>query len=284
MILCGAVEAGAMLLRRIIDERVTVFPLVPSLAVTLCRLIDRRGAPPVALRLITNTGAALAAPVIARLRSSAPSAAIVAMFGLTECKRISIAEPDLDLLRPGSVGRPLPGTEVVVVGPDGEPLPAGEVGEFTVRGPHVMAGYWNAPELTAARFRRDYLGRTTLHTGDYGRLDDDGYLYFSGRRDDVYKQNGLRISTTEVEAAALDVPGVELALALAPDDTHPARLAVSGSITGPQLLAGLRARMDGRRIPTDCLVLAEMPLTGNGKVDRRAVAARWEPDPVAERS
>ncbi|MGQ0841542.1 class I adenylate-forming enzyme family protein [Actinokineospora sp.] len=267
-------DAAAGLLRRIVEDRVTVLPLVPSLAVMLCNLL-RRAAEPPPLRMVTNTGANLSPALSATMRELVPGLAVVGMFGLTECKRVAIGEPDLDRTRPGAVGRALPGTEAFVVGPDGDRLPAGEVGELVVRGPHVMAGYWNAPELTAARFRRDYLGRTALHTGDRCRMDADGYLYFVGRGDEVYKQNGFRISTAEVEAAAADIPGVLLAIALPACDEHGARLAVTGEITRERLAKELRVRMEDAKVPPECLVLESLPLTTNGKIDRAGVLAGW---------
>src|SRR5262249_26583146 len=150
-----AADAGPALAGRLCEHAVTVLPCVPSLAATLVRLIERSGAAPGRLRLVTNTGAALPRACADRLRAAIPGLEVVPMFGLTECKRVSVMEPNGDLLRPGSVGRPLPDTEAYVVDDAGHRLPAGEAGELVVRGPHVMAGYWRAPELTAARFRRD---------------------------------------------------------------------------------------------------------------------------------
>jgi acyl-CoA synthetase (AMP-forming)/AMP-acid ligase II len=93
----------------------------------------------------------------------------------------------------------------------------GEVGEIVVAGPHVMPGYWRAPELSARTFRRDdRTGELHLHTGDFGSLDEDGYLYFEGRRDDMFKRKGIRMSTVEIEAAAMDIPGVLTAAVLPP--------------------------------------------------------------------
>ena len=267
-------DAGPALTGRLAAEGISVLPLVPSIAATLCRLV-RRGAPPPRLRLITNTGAELTAAACAQLRSAVPGVAVVAMFGLTECKRISIAEPDLDITRPGSVGRALPDTEIAVVGPDGQRLPRGQVGELIVRGPHVMAGYWRAPELTAKRFRADELGQPVLYTGDLCRIDEDGYLYFVGRDDDLYKQRGFRVSATEVEAAALDIPGVELAAALPPDHSHGSRLIVMGDLTERQLIKELRTRLEPEKLPEHCRVVAAMPLSVNSKVDKRALEANW---------
>ncbi|MFE9632762.1 class I adenylate-forming enzyme family protein [Streptomyces sp. NPDC006463] len=253
--------------------RVTVVPVVPSLAEMLCRLAAR-AAPPEHVRLFTNTGAALAGSTVAALRSGFPGAAVVAMYGITECKRVTIAEPDADRERPGSVGLPLDGTTVEVLDEQGRAVPPGELGEIVVGGPHVMTGYWNAPELTARRYRPDpHTGRIRLHTGDHGRLDADGHLYISGRLDDQFKRRGVRMSTPEIEAAALDVPGVRAAAALPPRDGLDLRLVVTGEdgLTARRVIEGLEQRLEAAKVPAGCRVLARMPLTPNGKTDRKAL-------------
>ncbi|MGW0750896.1 class I adenylate-forming enzyme family protein [Streptomyces sp. NPDC002587] len=253
--------------------RVTVVPVVPSLAEMLCRLAAR-GTPPDHVRLFTSTGAALAGSTIEALRSGFPGAAVVAMYGITECKRVTIAEPDADRRRPGAVGLPLDGTTVEVLDEQGRALPPGEAGEIVVGGPHVMTGYWNAPELTARRYRPDpRTGRIRLHTGDQGRLDADGHLYVSGRLDDQFKRRGVRMSTPEIEAAALDVPGVRAAAALPPRDGLDLRLVVTGQdgLTARRVIEGLEQRLEAAKVPASCRVLARMPLTPNGKTDRKAL-------------
>ncbi|GGU80635.1 AMP-dependent ligase [Streptomyces litmocidini] len=272
LVLGDSSQAGPALLTALRASGATVMPLVPSLASNLLRLLTRSGSAPPPLRLVTNTGAALPPALSARLRQAIPTLAVVPMYGLTECKRVSIAEPDLDLTRPGSVGRPLRDTEVYAADPDGRPLPPGRTGELVVRGPHVMAGYWRAPELTAARFGRDDIGQPLLRTGDRGRVDADGYLYFAGRDDDQYKQRGFRVSAVEVEAAALDVPGVHLAAVLPPSDNRGAVLAVSAEMSAAHLAKELGERLDPVKLPSDYRVLDELPLSVNGKVDKRVLA------------
>ncbi|MFJ6694924.1 class I adenylate-forming enzyme family protein [Streptomyces sp. NPDC091272] len=272
LVLGDSSQAGPGLLTALRDHGATVLPLVPSLASNLLRLLARSDSAPPPLRLVTNTGAALSPGLSAQLRQAVPNLAVVPMYGLTECKRVSIGEPDLDLVRPGSVGRPLRDTEVYAAGPDGLPLPAGQTGELVVRGPHVMAGYWRAPELTAARFARDEIGQPLLRTGDRGRVDADGYLYFAGRDDDQYKQRGFRVSAVEVEAAALDIPGVRLAAVLPPADGHEAVLAVSADMPVTHLAKELGERLDPVKLPSAYRVLDELPLSVNGKVDKRALA------------
>ncbi|WP_406508667.1 class I adenylate-forming enzyme family protein [Streptomyces sp. NBC_00212] len=252
------------------EHQVTVVPLVPSLGEMLLTLSkrDRRAAPPV--RLFTNTGAALTGPVIAQLRAAFPAAQVSPMFGTTECKRITVLEPDGDIARPGSVGRALDGTEVLILDDDGRLLPSSTVGEICVRGPHIMTGYWQAPEQTALRFRPDPVtGEVTLHTGDYGHLDTDGHLYFEGRRDDLFKRKGVRMGTLEIETAALDIKGVTAAAALAPAEGHDLTLYAVTELTADEVLAQLTERLEAAKVPAACHLLDELPLTPNGKTDKQ---------------
>ncbi len=200
------------------------------------------------------------------------------MFGLTECKRTAIMPPDEDLRRPGASGIPLPGTEVFVIDEQGNRLGPGSVGEFVIRGPHVMLGYWRRPELNAEKFpRRDGLF-AELRSGDFGWVDDDGYLYFVGRRDDIYKERGFRVSATEVEAAARKVPGVDSATVLAPDAGRGAVLVAVTERPPGEVLAEMVTQIEPFKIPQRCVTVDALPLTGNGKVDRKALAVLAEED------
>ncbi|MEU5024011.1 class I adenylate-forming enzyme family protein [Streptomyces milbemycinicus] len=269
----GTSDVGPVLLKNLRRSGATVLPVVPSLAQGLARMLPRYGADGVRLRLLTNTGSAMPPQVLAGLRAALPGLRVQLMFGLTECKRVAIMPPDEDLRRPGACGRALPGTEVLVVDERGRRVAPGTVGEIVVRGPHVMAGYWRRPEQTAQRFPRAEGLFPELRTGDFGRLDEDGYLYFSGRRDDLYKQRGFRVSAEEVETAARRVPGVRGAAVLPPSgDGEEAVLCVAGSALRPgEVLTALKAEIEAYKVPARCLVVPELPLTGNGKTDRKAL-------------
>ncbi|MFI7026194.1 class I adenylate-forming enzyme family protein [Micromonospora sp. NPDC049900] len=266
-------QTGGRLLVALRESGATVLPCVPSLAINLLRLLRRPGAVRPRLRLITNTGATMPPEVLAGLREALPDLRVQLMFGLTECKRAAIMPPDEDLRRPGASGRALPGTEIFTVDSTGRRQPPGTPGELVVRGPHVMAGYWRRPELTAERFvRRDGLF-PQLHTGDYGHVDADGYVHYAGRRDDVYKEKGTRVSATEVEAAAYRVDGVEVAGVLPPADGRDgATLFVVAELAADDILHRLRGQLEEMKVPARCVVLPSLPLNGNGKVDRRALA------------
>lgn len=261
-------DSGPDLLGQVRRTGATVVPVVPSLASMLTALAGRDPAP-ASVRLFTNTGAALPQATIDALRTRFPGARVARMFGTTECKRISIMRPELELERPASVGLPLPGTEVVILDDAGRPRPAGQTGEIVVRGPHVMAGYWRAPEVTARTFRRDErTGQVWLHTGDYGHLDSDGYLYFTGRRDDMFKHKGTRVSTLEIEAAAMDIPGVRGAVVGPPADGGDLEICVATELAPHIVLRELAARLEAPKVPAVCHVVAEIRLTLNGKNER----------------
>ncbi|MGW7463786.1 class I adenylate-forming enzyme family protein [Streptomyces xantholiticus] len=268
--LATAAETGPGFSKNLKTAGATVLPAVPPMAAGLLRLLRRRPQERPELRLMTNTGAAMPTEVLAGLRQLLPGLRVQLMYGLTECKRVSILEPDEDLLRPDTVGRPLDGTEVFTVDEDGERLPAGCPGEITVRGPHVMAGYWKRPDLTSERFvRRDGLF-PELRTGDYGFVDKDGYLYFDGRRDDVYKQQGFRVSAIEVEEAARRLPGVDTAAVLVPTAERPdALLVTSGTAEPHEVLHMLRERIEAYKVPGSCRRMAALPTNANGKIDKK---------------
>ncbi len=128
-----------------VEYGATVMPLITPVAQTLVRL-GERGGPGTRLRLVTNTGAVLTRSVADGLRRVFPGVRLVPMYGMTECKRISIARPDADLELPGTVGTALDATRAEVLGEDGKPVPAGETGQIVVRGPHLMDGYWRDPK------------------------------------------------------------------------------------------------------------------------------------------
>lgn len=265
-------HADARLLADIVRHHATVVPLVPALATMLLRLAGR-AAPPTAIRLFTNTGEKLPGSAIRDLRRWFPGVAVQLMFGLTECKRISILQADGDLTRPNSLGTPLPGTTVSIHDDEGRPAEPGVVGEIVVTGPHVMAGYWRDPELTRRVFRKDpTTGVVRLMTGDRGYLDADGHLYFSGRRDLVFKRRGFRTSAEEIEAAALDIPAVAEAIVLPPRDNSDAVIYVVAPLTPVQVIRALRERLAPAKVPDRCQVLERLPRGSNGKIDRAALA------------
>ncbi|MCG5214612.1 class I adenylate-forming enzyme family protein [Streptosporangium sp. KLBMP 9127] len=249
----------------------TIVPVVPGLAGMLARLAGR-GSPIAHVRLFTNTGEHLPLSTISALKETFSGAAVQLMFGLTECKRVSILEPDGHIGSPLSVGRPLTGTSVTILDERERPVKAGESGQIVVCGPHVMAGYWRAPELTARTFGRDpHTGVPFLRTGDIGCLDESGHLYFQGRKDQIFKIKGVRASVAEIEAAVFEIPGVRDAALVPPADGGKTILYAVGSLGSADILRELEARLGPQKLPDACHVLDDLPRGSTGKIDRSAL-------------
>jgi len=142
------------------------------------------------------------------------------MYGLTECKRVSYLPPEELERRPLSVGKGMPNEEVWIVDDQGKELGPNDVGELVVRGSNVMRGYWGLPEETAKALKPGkYPGEVVLYSGDLFKKDEEGYLYFVGRKDDMIKSKGERISPKEIEQCLCSLDGIaETAVFGVPDE------------------------------------------------------------------
>ncbi len=269
-------------LGRVRDERITVFPGVPTIFATL--LAAHRRAPlsfPWVTR-VTNTAAALPDEFLGGLREIFPNALIYKMYGLTECKRVSYLEPELIDAKPGSVGKAIPGTEVYLLSADGQPVPPGETGILYVRGPHVMAGYWNRPDLTAEMLKPGRLpGERVLCTHDLFRRDDEGFLYFVGRTDDIIKSRGEKVSPVEVENALHRIPGVLEAAVVGVSDLLLGEAVLAYVVTDPaagltaqSLRAASAAFLESHMVPAQVFLCEQLPKSSNGKIDKRSLAVK----------
>jgi long-chain acyl-CoA synthetase len=207
-------------LNRIAEEKVTGFPLVPSMAAIMLNMENISKYDLSTLRYITSAGDALPVRHLTRLRRLAASAQIFNMYGLTECVRVCYLEgKELDQ-RPYSVGKAMPNCEVRIVDNYGNEVEPGEIGELTIRGSNVMQGYWNEPQMSLEVYRPgDYPVSRWLYSGDNFRKDNEGYLYFVGRKNDMIKIAGERVSPREVEDVVCELQYVaEAAVVGVPDE------------------------------------------------------------------
>ena len=261
-------------LERFARHRVTVLPGVPTIFATILHMAPLDGLDLSSVRMLTNAAAALPPAHLDRLGELLPGAGVVQMYGLTECTRVCCLDPALAAERPGSVGRAIPNTEAYVVTEDGRRAAPGEVGELVVRGAHVMRGYWGKPQATALRLRDGAIpGEKVLHTGDLFRADADGFLYFVGRTDDVFKCKGEKVSPTEVERVLYELDAVaEAAVVGVPDDIDGMAVkAVLALRDGAELSADdvrrhCRARLEPTLVPSLIEVRDELPKTDSGKI------------------
>ncbi|HEU5069702.1 MAG TPA: AMP-binding protein [Verrucomicrobiae bacterium] len=264
----------AAVLKLMETEQVTGFPGVPTIFSILLNL-DLAAFDLSRLRYLTNTAAALPPSHVTAIRQKFPHATLFSMYGLTETKRTLYLPPhELDA-RPGSVGIPIPGTEAWLEDESGRRLPPGNVGELVVRGRHVMRGYWEAPEATAARYRAgDMPGERVCLTGDLFRQDEAGFFYFVGRKDDIIKSRGEKVAPKEVENVLYGLDGiVEAAVVGVPDPilgeaVKAFVVARNGGLTEAQILAHCKQRLEDFMVPQSIEFREALPKTESGKIKK----------------
>lgn len=269
-------------LKTVQRERVTGLPLVPTLAAILLEMdLSAYSFPD--LRYITNTAAALPPEHIRQLRQAFPGVRIYSMYGLTECKRVSYLPPDQLDRRPTSVGRGMPNEEVYIVDEAGNQLGPGATGELVVRGSNVMKGYWELPAETERVLRPGpFPWEKVLHTGDLFRMDEEGYLYFVARKDDIIKSRGEKVSPKEVEDALYSLPGIREAAVLGEEDPvlgQAIRAFVSlregFSLTPQDILRHCARHLENYMVPQSVTVLDTLPKTSSGKI-RKLDLKQWK--------
>jgi long-chain acyl-CoA synthetase len=269
----------APILKRIQEEGVTGFPGVPTIFAILLR-IDLSAFDLSSLRYISNTAAALPPSHIQELRAKFPGVTIYSMYGLTETKRTLYLPPEQIDQKTGSVGIAIPGTEVWIEDENGRRLGAGEVGELVVRGRHVMRGYWESPEATALRYRPGPIpGERLCYSGDLFRMDEDGYMYFVSRKDDIIKTRAEKVAPKEVETILYGLHGVlEAAVVGVPDpilgQAVKAFLVLDQgvSLSEGQVLAYCRSHMEDFMVPKFVEFRGELPKTSSGKIKKTDLA------------
>ncbi len=267
------------------DYGITGLAAVPALWMQLARLPWPQAQ---TLRYITNSGGAMPQATLALLRQALPATQVFLMYGLTEAFRSTYLPPEELARRPQSIGRAIPNAEVMVLRPDGSACTPGEAGELVHRGALVALGYWNDPERTAQRFRllpgRDGLSlpEIAVWSGDTVKADEDGYLYFIGRADDMIKVSGYRISPTEVEevliasgmvaeAAAFGVPHPTLGQAVVAVTRR-----ADADATPEILLQACRQSLPAYMVPAHVVLDEEdLPRNPNGKIDRKTLQAAF---------
>ena len=264
------------MLERMAAERVTVFPGVPTMFSLLMNLktIDQYNL--TALRLITNTAAALPATHIRALQGLFPQAQLYSMYGLTECKRVTYLPPEQLASRPTSVGRGMPNEELWLVDEANRRLPNGSTGELVIRGSHVMRGYWRKPEATARRLKPGPLpGEMVLYSGDLFRTDADGYLYFVARKDDIIKSRGEKVSPREIENVLYSMTEIQEAAVIGVEDALLGQaikafvvLRDDRACTERAIIKYCAAKLESFMVPKYVTIVPSLPRTDTGKISK----------------
>jgi len=281
-------------LKAISRERVTGLTAVPPLYIQLAQLkwpetVTEH------LRYFANTGGRMPLETLKALRTHLPRTQPYLMYGLTEAFRATYLPPEEVDRRPDSIGKAIPNAEVLVLREDGSECGPNEPGELVQRGAHVAMGYWNDPGKTEERFKPLpnsaparhsglVLPEIAVFSGDTVRRDEDGYLYFIGRRDEMMKTSGYRVSPTEVEeilyathlvgeCAAFGIPHPTLGQAICVIASG-----LEGTVPDTQaLLAECKQRMPAYMVPAVIEVReGPLPRNPNGKIDRKALSTEFE--------
>jgi acyl-CoA ligase (AMP-forming) (exosortase A-associated) len=262
-------------------HKITGLTCVPPLWIQLAEKSWPREATE-SLRYFANTGGRMPKATLDRLRSIFPGAKPFLMYGLTEAFRSTYLDPSEVDRRPDSIGKAIPNAEILVVRPDGSRCGPGEQGELVHRGALVGMGYWNDPEKTAERYRpapaREgglCIPEMAVWSGDLVIRDEEGFLYFVGRNDEMIKTSGYRVSPTEIEEVAYDTGLVRDAVALGIDDPalgqHVVLIASPSDnrhLAPAELLTELKKRLPLYMVPQEVILRDMLPRSPNGKFDR----------------
>ena len=222
-------------------------------------------------RYLTQAGGAMNTTLTRRLREALPHARLFVMYGQTEATaRLAWLPPERLDDKPGSAGRAIDGVRIEVRDDAGQALPLGSVGEIWAQGANVMAGYWRDPAASAVVLRDGW-----LRTGDMGRMDEEGFLFLSGRRSDMIKTGAHRVHPLDVEEAIAELDGVSEVAVVGIDDATLGQAikavvvrSAQASLDADAVKAHCRARLAGYKIPKQVEFVTNLPKTASGKVRR----------------
>ena len=272
------------------SENITGLAAVPPLWLQISQLEWPKNIAK-SLRYITNSGGALPEVIINNLINTLPNTEIYLMYGLTEAFRSTYLPPSEIHNRPTSMGKAIPNAEVIILRPDGTECAADEIGELVHRGALVSQGYWNDREKTDSRFRKLTLKsregviieENAVWSGDSVKRDKDGFIYFVGRKDEMIKSSGYRISPSEIEECASKVPGINEVVALGLPHTklgQAVALVYSANkedeISESDLDTHLRNSLPLYMLPNKYLMKNTIPRNNNGKYDRKKLYEEYK--------
>ena len=275
--------------RRVAEERITVLPGPPTLYLSMLDHPELGRKDLSSLR-VAVTGASTIPPVlIQRIRDELGCAVVTTAYGLTECGGLAtICDPDDSAeIIAGTSGRPIPGTELAILDPQGQPVAAGHNGEICLRGFHLMQGYFGDPEATRSTF--DEQG--WLHTGDIGSLDEQGNLRITGRLKDMFIVGGFNCYPAEIEAALSEHPAIAQVAVLGVPDERMGEVGCAcvvlrqgETLDAPALIAWSRERMANYKVPRRVEFFDQLPTNASNKVDKLLLARQLQEEESASYS
>jgi acyl-CoA ligase (AMP-forming) (exosortase A-associated) len=277
-------------LNAITKERVTGVTAVPPLYIQLAQL-EWPASITTHLRYFANTGGRMPFETLKKLRAHMPQTKPFLMYGLTEAFRSTYLPPEEVDRRPDSIGKAIPNAEILVLREDGARCAPNEHGELVHRGALVGMGYWNDREKTSERYKplpdREgglVLPEIAVFSGDTVRMDEEGYLYFIGRRDEMIKTSGYRVSPTEIEEAlyATQLVGEVATFGVAHEVLGQAIVVVAtpradATLDEATLIRACRERLPAYMVPAKVIVRSgSLPRNANGKIDRKQLSGEFQ--------
>lgn len=287
------------LIRIITKEEITGLAAIP----TIWNQLALQSWPPIAtqtLRFITNSGGALPVPTITQLSQQLPNTKIILMYGFTEAFRSTYLPFEELQKRPNSIGMAVPNASILVVRKDGSQCDPNEPGELVHRGAFVAMGYWNNQTASAACFRALATQPAKLvqpeicaWSGDIVRQDEQGFLYYVGRKDDMIKTSGYRVSPTEIEQAIRSIVAAQEVAAFGIADQMLGQAVIvalllpdskTDNLDINTIMLQLKHELPTFMLPQRIYTRTDFPKTPNGKVDRNMLASEYLDDIERNRS
>lgn len=236
-------------------------------------------------RYLTNTGGRMPETAVKELRIRLPRTRIFLMYGLTEAFRGTYLDPDQVDIRPNSIGKAIPNAEILILNKDGKPCRPMEKGELIQRGAHVAQGYWNDPEKTARMFKPhpfplagQQFEEKVVFSGDTAYKDEQGFIYYEGRTDELIKTSGYRVSPTEIEEAIYKTGKVKHAAVFGIQDDILGQVPVAAVslkenmiLDENEVIQSCREKLPNYMVPAKVVIYDELPLNPTGKLDRNKI-------------
>ena len=262
-------EVGIRLVDIIKMNNINCLPLVENLLINYLNLIKRYPSNHIKLKIITNTGSSISKKYIENIKLINKKLKVFLMYGLTECKRVSILDYNKFPKKINSVGKALKSTKCWVVNKKKERMINNDKGELVIEGKNVMQGYFKDKILTEEKFTKINKDVSRLYTGDVCKIDKEGFIYFFGRKDDIFKNKNYRISKLEVENNLKDIRNIEDLAIIIPNNKKKYSFFIKTEMSKIELIKKIKKNLDFYKIAEKIFILKKIPRNNRGKIDEK---------------
>ena len=262
-------ELGLNFLNVLKKNNITCLPLVQNILTNFLSLIKRSRDDFINLKIITNTGSPISYRDITKIKKIFPHLKVFLMYGLTECKRVSILDYNKFPKKRDSVGLPLKSIKCWIINKNKKRLATNKKGELVVQGKNVMMGYFNDKELSKKKFLKINKDVSRLYTGDICKIDRDGFIYFYKRKDDIFKNKNYRISKSEVENDLREISDIDDAVVMPPEFNLKYTFFIKTKLKKLLLIKKIKQNLDFYKIAERIITLNKIPINNRGKINKK---------------